>query len=764
MRRGGSLGVGWARTEDLCRWLGGQYGHSARVGYGCGGCQARIWVLPDSGENIRMSETVKQPELDWGAVRARIQEAYRAMRGDIAGFRPRRSQRRMIAEIARAMEGPDPADRRLVIEAPTGVGKSFGYLLPMLPVSAALQKKLVVSTGTVALQEQLSNKDLPALLAAAGLECRAVSLKGRRRYACPRNLAALAGRDASQISMSFGGDDAQAGDWPRPPREGEPETVAALDTAFTNCEWAGDLDAWPAGLPASLIPLITASRSECQGWKCPEAAGCPVLDSRQAAANADVLVVNHDLLLADLALGGGVLLPEPEDALFVIDEAHGLEKAARNQFGVEVHLLHASGSLRSSAYQLERCGPALPGEPVLQEALGELRRAADRLERHLHEASRILESAFPNLLPGKSLRLTPESMPDPLRHYVNTGAEAAEAAIRNSEKLLRWTRKAGSDGSLGAQQGRFLLSVFGRLHETCLRQQSLWRGLDDQAEQGGDSGPPPARWTSLDRAGFTLASAPVRVGGLLRSLAWDRCGGVVLTSATLRVLGGFEHFLRECGMPLNTQAMALDSPFDLNGQAEILVPDDVVEAVDSQSHTDQVIAYLSAELPRSRGGTLVLFASRAQMEAVRDGLPGSIGSEVLMQGEQSRSGLLARHAERVGQGDRSVLFGLASFREGLDLAGDLCRNLVIAKLPFHPPDSPIEEAHSEWLAARGINPFMELTLPAAARRLVQGCGRLIRTETDTGRVAILDRRIVSKRYGRLLLDSLPPFRRRLPAA
>ena len=194
------------------------------------------------------------------------------------------------------------------------------------------------------------------------------------------------------------------------------------------------------------------------------------------------------------------------------------------------------------------------------------------------------------------------------------------------------------------------------------------------------------------------------------------------------------------------------------------MPKDAVEANNADLHTDAVIEALPELLSDggadgSSGGALVLFASRRQMETVYESLPGTWRNRILMQGQQSRQQLLDSHKKSVDSGGHSVLFGLASFAEGLDLPGDYCRHVIIAKLPFAVPDDPIEAALAEWIEAKGGNPFMQITVPDAALKLVQACGRLLRTEKDSGIITLLDRRIVTKRYGRAMLDSLPPFRR-----
>ena len=218
-------------------------------------------------------------------------------------------------------------------------------------------------------------------------------------------------------------------------------------------------------------------------------------------------------------------------------------------------------------------------------------------------------------------------------------------------------------------------------------------------------------------------------------------------------------FMLHSGSPREGNYKQVASPFDY-ANAVFSVPAMDCEPGDAQAHTDAIIAKLPALLDPAEG-SLVLFSSRRQMNDVYEGVMGSLGDRILVQGDYSKQEILRRHRESIDNAEGSVIFGLASFAEGVDLPGDYCRHVVIAKIPFAVPDSPLEAALAEWVEAQGRNPFMEISVPDAALRLVQAAGRLLRTETDTGRVTLLDKRVISKRYGRAILDSLPPFRREL---
>src|SRR5690606_12127273 len=270
----------------------------------------------------------------------------------------------------------------------------------------------------------------------------------------------------------------------------------------------------------------------------------------------------------------------------------------------------------------------------------------------------------------------------------------------------------------------------------------------------GEGSVPRARWlTPVDSSGsmdIEVCSSPILAARTLENSLWDRCCGAVVTSATLTALGRFDRFQMRAGTPPESNYKVVPSPFDF-ARATLEVPRWVIEAAQADAHTASLVNNLPDTLDINQA-SLVLFSSRRQMLDVYEQLPAHWRERILVQGDSSRQEILSQHREKIDAGDGSIIFGLASFAEGEDLPGDYCRHVVIAKLPFAVPDDPIEAALSEWVEARGGNAFMEITVPDAALKLVQACGRLLRTESDTGKISLLDRRIVSKRYGKAILN------------
>ena len=266
--------------------------------------------------------------------------------------------------------------------------------------------------------------------------------------------------------------------------------------------------------------------------------------------------------------------------------------------------------------------------------------------------------------------------------------------------------------------------------------------------------------TGVQTCALPISSHPISVAEELHERLWSRCAGAVLTSATLSVARDFTAFQRKSGIGADQVFVSMSSPFRFQEQAVLHIPQMEHDPGDADAHT----AELSSIIPELVGqdtGALVLFTSWRQMLRVNDDIDADFRDRVLMQGDLSKMEILSRHRARIDNGEPSCIFGLASFAEGVDLPGDYCRHVVIAKIPFSVPNDPVEATLSEWIREKGGNAFYEVMLPNAALRVVQAAGRLLRTETDSGRVTILDRRIVSKSYGKLILDSLPPFAREI---
>lgn len=698
-----------------------------------------------------------------------IRQAYNAIIED-QSLAPRWGQRQMIAGIANTLgrigeSGEAPADEPAVcvIEAGTGTGKTIAYAVAAIPVAQALGKRLVVATATVALQEQFVNKDLPDIRQSSGLAFSYALAKGRRRYVCLSKLDRLLAQGGS------GGDPLplflQEADAPAA-AEAAPFYDAMAD-ALGRGQWDGDRDNWPQSVPDAVWHGVTTDHSQCSGRRCPNIGQCSFFRARDALQSADIIVTNHDLALSDLALGGGAILPPPQECIYIFDEGHHLPDKALAHFASFCRLHATTAWLQDSKKALAQSAQTLAAIDGIQQPLQELPprmddaiaslQVAEQTVAQMFEPADVVEGA-----PDRQLRFPHGVVPEPLRDIAGTLAGLFEQLCQGLSRIEARLEDALEDTFAGLDKTEIETlhihqgAMLGRAEGTL----ALWR---DFADDTSGEDPPRARWITLVESGgqygFDLRCSHVLASDILAECLWSRAAGVVVTSATLTALGSFERFILHSGAPRDAVYKVVSSPFHYES-ASFEVPMMDCDPGDSRAHTAELIARLPDVLDRS-AGSLVLFSSRRQMLEVREGLGETLGDCLLTQGDYSKQEIVRRHRERVDGGLGSVIFGLASFAEGVDLPGDYCRHVVIAKIPFAVPDSPLEAALAEWFESRGRNAFMEMSVPDAALRLVQASGRLLRTESDTGRVTLMDRRIVTKRYGRAILDSLPPFRREL---
>ncbi|HET8765251.1 MAG TPA: ATP-dependent DNA helicase DinG [Rhodanobacter sp.] len=685
-----------------------------------------------------------------------IRAAYARLKEGLPGFRARPAQTRMIADVANALAATHGA---AAIEAPTGTGKSMAYLIAGHAVARAQKKRLLIATATVALQEQLVERDIPLYLKLSGHTAKVALAKGRGRYLCPRNLAmARQGLDGpTQAGFGF---DPELALWQKPPSERDKRALGKLAKAWDAGDWNGDMDAAPEPVGDALRPLLTTSAGGCTNRKCVYFMQCPFFAARRTVEDAEIIVANQDLVLADLTMPaddeswGGVILPRPDETLYIFDEAHHLPAKAIDRGAAEVHL---AAALR----HLNRLGRQVHAAYSLtdKENLGRL--TLDAGDAKLQELSDCLEAL------EKEIRLG--WVPDPgelepvyrgsLGCLPAAWVDHAQALSLLASEVQRWltaVRRAVTEMTDGGPTQDALARELGIGLERVARQAACWQAW---AAEDSENAPPLARWVSLNgEQQLTCHASAVSASGLLRHVLWGNASGVVLTSATLSSGGNFRGYADAVGLPNDAATVSLPSPFDLAAQARLEVPAlDVLPAA-REEHARAISDWLDAHLDWT-AGNLVLFTSRAKLDRVLQCLPLDKVRKVRAQGTLGKAQLIAEHGADVDAGKGSTLFGLASFGEGLDLPGKLCETVVITQLPFAVPTDPVGATYAEWLESRGRNPFIEVSIPDATRLLTQYCGRLIRTETDHGRVVILDRRIVTKRYGAGMLRALPPFQR-----
>jgi len=685
---------------------------------------------------------------------------YFASDGPIAASVPDYQLRQAQLALAQAIQDTIAANGTLIAEAGTGTGKTWAYLAPALLSG----RKTLVSTGTRTLQDQLFARDIPRLRQALALPAKVALLKGRGNYVCHYHLARTSGDGQLLRSRT---------------------EVAQLRriqefAALTQSGDKSELSSVPED--AGVWHLVTSTRENCLGQDCPHVRDCFVLKARRKAQEADLVVVNHALFMADLALreeGVTDLLPTAE--LVVFDEAHQLPDVATRFLGSGVSL-HQLLDLRR---QIEVAGLAHAREAAawgvvsktLEDAARTLRLAAEPIARlpgaratfHALPEPEAFDAALAALLQAlddalEKLHAVSEHHPDLMTAW--RSAQAVRARLFQWSQPDRQGRSAVPPGAADVGTVRGERGATSAVPNAIADDQATGRHRAVGVPHAPDApdthdapvpNVPLVRWVEVGPQFLRLQSAPLSVAHLFsRVRAPDQAW--VLTSATLSVKGDFAHFQRQLGLE-DAQAQRWESPFDYGNQALLYVPEQIA-LPSSLQFIESFVQTLWPLVCAARGGVLVLCTTLRAVDRIADLLEERLhaqgGSRTLLrQGEQSRRALLDTFRTA---GD-AILVGSASFWEGIDVPGDALTLVAIDKLPFAPPDDPVLEARLHACRARGGNPFMEYQLPEAAIALKQGAGRLIRSEADRGVLMVGDRRMVEKPYGKLLWRGLPPFAR-----
>ncbi|GGI75446.1 ATP-dependent DNA helicase DinG [Shewanella gelidii] len=683
-------------------------------------------------------------------VKTQIRDIYKDVATALPNFRSRREQNYMVAEISKTLAGEYDKNRRIiVVEAGTGIGKSLSYLLGTIPLALANKKKVCIATATVALQEQLLHKDLPFFAKESGLNFRFGLVKGRQRYVCLSKLRQLTGTD----------NEAQAALWQTRPDNHQVKQLQTLLKEYETGQWNGEVDTLSEPVPDHLWQQIACDKHSCHK-QVPSHSHCPFHKAREDLDTWDVLIANHSLLFADLELGGGVILPEPEDLYYVVDEAHHLPVVARDFSSAQATLRGACDWLEKIGKTTAKLQTQIKSNSIISPAQSMLDHISE-LTTQLNQVANFCEGQIQQFSnPENRYRFEHGQIPESLLILAENLSTTSNLAVKQFNKMMMLLTEAIKDGDINKIIAEPLVTETGFMMQRLENLHKLWKMI---AKPDNKKGAPLARWIELitgnKQADFLFCASPIEVGFMLESLIWEKAAGVVLCSATLRALNQFDHFTHQVGLSINdgSRYLALQSPFDYQNNATLFLPQMDTEPT-HDGYTEE-LAEKIRYLVEDEMATLVLFASYWQMDKVADLLTNKLKIKLLIQGTLSRQEILEQHKTNCDNDIPSIIFGTGSFSEGLDLPGDYLTNLIITKLPFAVPTSPVEQAHAEYIKVKGGNPFLKLTIPDASRKLIQSCGRLLRKEQDYGRVTILDRRLVSKRYGKSLLDALPPFRR-----
>ncbi|MBK6323165.1 MAG: ATP-dependent DNA helicase DinG [Burkholderiales bacterium] len=689
--------------------------------------------------------------------------------GSTPGFRPRAGQHDMAACVATTLAQGDlgehstPTKAIAVIQAGTGVGKSAAYSSTAIALALERKTRVLISTATVALQEQLMGKDLPALAQTMDKPFVFALAKGRGRYVCKLKLERLVGSGGSPDDLFDAENDA-----PKPSpfaktlsqEEAEERRIQLYETMATllaTQQWDGDRDSLPEAPDPRDWSTVAAERHTCTVRHCPRFRECSYYEARTRLGEANVIVANHDLVLASL---GMKTLPELDNCLVIFDEGHHLPAVALDQFSSSMDL--------SNLRWMDKCPKILQevastlqlqvGEDVttitsqLKGVLTQLARMA--MEMMWEHTGRNADGAGQDGTLRFAHGVLPEALVEPLTQILAqaTGLSKALEALGLEVKAV--AKEDPSQAVLCAQ-------LYAKLGSLAPRLGSLVSTAALLLEHGEQ---PLAKWLQAQSEhGYltmTAHACPIVPGDLLRQFLWSQVRAAVVTSASLTSCGSFDYFLHEAGLYNNPNVTALEvaSPFDYAKQGTLTVVHTRADPKQAEAYTREMVAELMQDLAQVEHGALVLFTSRAQMRTATETLPAKLMEVVLVQGTQSRTRLLASHMARVEAGFPSVIFGMQSFGEGLDLPGTLCNTVFITKLPFAPPSDPVDEARAEWLRTVGRDPFNELVIPATGIKLLQWTGRAIRTEDDHAAVICYDKRLLLQSYGKRMLAGLPAYR------
>jgi ATP-dependent DNA helicase DinG len=585
---------------------------------------------------------------------------------------------------------------QLLAEAGTGTGKTFAYLVPALLSGG----KVIISTGTKTLQDQLYQRDLPLVRDALRIPVSVALLKGRGNYVCHHHLA----RTAAQPTLASRAD------------------VGYLKRieSFVRTSESGDRSE-VADVPenAAIWADVTSTRENCLGTECGHYNECFVMNARKQALAADVVVINHHLFFADVMLKDeGIAELLPASNTVILDEAHQLPETATLFFGEEVTGGQLGELARDAELEGLKAARDYPPLPAAAQALGlalrRFRLAAGESPGKLPRAVAMQRAGFEEALGALGAALA--ALAAELGKQAERSDDLAQCAHRADDALARLAR---------------------------------WRDHDD---------PEWIRWVEIGASSWQLRASPLSVAEIFARQVTDHARAWIFTSATLAIGSDFSHYQRELGLG-DAATGYWESPFDYAHQALLYLPRELPEP-NSFEHTDAVVAAAVPVLKASGGRAFLLFTTLRALARARESLEALFRREgidfpLLVQGEGSRTELLTRF-RRLGN---AVLLGSQSFWEGVDVQGEALSVVIIDKLPFAPPDDPLLAARLEHIARQGGNPFVDYQLPQAAISLKQGAGRLIRSETDRGVLMICDRRLVDKPYGRRIWQALPPMRR-----
>ena len=606
----------------------------------------------------------------------------------LSGFRPRIQQQTMAGQVESAIEGREV----LVVEAGTGVGKTFAYLVPAIQSG----QRVIIATGTKNLQDQLFHNDLPVIRQALGLPLSVSLLKGRANYLCKHRLEINI--DAGNQHRRYQHELQVINDWSG--RTASGDIVEVDDIEEGSAVW----------------PLVTSTTENCIGQECESYEECFVLKARRRAQSADMVVINHHLLFADLALkekGFGDILPGAD--VFIIDEAHQLPEVAGDFFGLSLTSRQIYNLVNDSRTEhLKESG-----------RLNDIPAALDKLEQSIADLRLAMGGSNHRFSWDELQQL--KNFPDLL------------LVMQSSLQLVvDWLEQ-------NAERGKGLDNCYKRASSLLQHLQSFSSNQDDEDDRCFEH----VRWASTSRRGFAFHSTPLQIDELFQAHMKELQASWIFTSATLAVGENFAHFTSRLGLQ-EPRTLLLGSPFDYENNGLKYIPKAMPDPSD-RSYTREVCMRALPVIEAAKGRSFMLFTSHRALQSAYRFMLDHLDYPILVQGQAPKQRLLNDFRNH----GNAVLLGTASFWEGVDVRGSALSCVIIDKLPFASPGDPVMQARLDVMKKQGLNPFFDYQLPSAVVTLKQGVGRLIRDVSDTGILMLCDPRLISKSYGKVFLRSLP---------
>lgn len=658
----------------------------------------------------------------------------------LSDFRERKEQLSVLDRIISAFNDRE----KVMIEAGTGIGKSFAYLLPAIFWNELNEEVIVISTNTINLQQQLLEKDLVQLKQILPFDFKAILVKGRNNYICKRKVHNILNQTDDE------GEDSKL-----------TRVARHIYESFKEENYSGAYSEFDFSVSVEIWQELRSESDLCLGSNCPHVEKCFFQKAREEVHKSDILIVNHHLLLSDVILKeqmGGIL---PDFNKLIIDEAHNLPEAAHNISGKEFHapkvlrlLNRLKNSINSPMVKLRNL------DVVIEESIkksvfniidNQLWPLSQRLEDAIKEYGQKLEDLMSS--DQKTLRLKEMAFSDEEKLTWKTQGDKVLQLLQQFENKLEELKELLTDNIKNTPPGKnpIIQELTGYIERINKFMVALELNLNFDSHQDRF-----VFWLQRDNYGGNFKvrqkNSRIKVNDFLQETLYSRLVTLILTSATLAVKDDFSYFKERLGLSKADQ-LKISSPFDYENQAEIFAPENI-PAVTEDDFIEKIMPDLAEVVLSTEGGSLLLFTSYNMLHETKNLLNPYLNNsskELLIQGESSRQQIL----NRLKTSGSSILLGTSSFWEGIDVQGSALSLLVIMRLPFAVPSNPIVAARQEMIENQGKNPFYEETLPGAVLRFKQGFGRLIRAKSDTGKVVILDRRIMKRRYGKYFIKSLP---------